>query len=537
VQEVSGVGTVVDKLRERAARDPDAPFVHCTGEWVSAAELAAVTDRVAAGLFALGIREGDRVALILPNRNEFLELYFALAKLGAIQVPLNYWLKGEFLRYQLNDSGARVLIADAPGVSSAVPIVQGTAVERIVHVDALDPTVSVAAIAYQEVRACTTGFDEPEHRDSAVQSILYTSGTTGAAKGCMLPYGYYAAAGIALGQAELVIPGDTVFTAFPLFHAGGQAISLTAALMNDAAVHYEPEFSASQFMPRAAAAGATMLWGVGPMGMAILATPETPADRDNVLRLAAFVPMPPAQQAVFEERFGVPFTSEMYGQTECQPVTASPPSGPRSRGSLGLPAPHLEVRVVDDDDRSVAPGEVGEIVLRPREPNAMFCGYWGKPEASVEAARNYWHHTGDLGVADADGFITFVDRKKDALRRRGENVSSFELEAAIAKHPAVAQCAVCAVPSPLGEDDIKACLVLVPDGRAEPPSPEELFEYFKSSVPYFAIPRYVEIRDSLPLTAATGRVMKHVLRDEGVTDATWDFEQLTLVVPKAERRG
>ena len=529
------MGNVVDKLRERAGRDPDGRCVHCTGEWMSAAELDAVSDRVAAGLFALGVRAGERVALILPNRNEMLELYFALAKLGAIQVPLNYWLKGEFLRYQLSDSGARVLIADGPGVSAAAPVLAGTCVETVVHVDdGLPSEIAVERVAYAEARDCAGGFDEPVRGDSDVQSILYTSGTTGAAKGCMLPYGYYAAAGVALGEAELVIPGDTVFTAFPLFHAGGQAISLMAALMNDAAVHYEPEFSASQFMPRAAAAGATMLWGVGPMGMAILATPPSEQDRDNVLRLAAFVPMPPAQQLVFEERFGVPFTSEMYGQTECQPVTVSPPSGRRSRGSLGLPAPHLDVRVVDDHDRAVAPGEVGEIVLRPREANAMFCGYWGKPEASLEAARNYWHHTGDLGVADADGFITFVDRKKDALRRRGENVSSFELEAAIVKHPAVAQCAVCAVPSPLGEDDIKACIVLGADAA---PSPGELFDFFKSSLPYFAIPRYVEIRDALPLTAATGRVMKHVLRDEGVTEATWDFEELALVVPKAERRG
>jgi crotonobetaine/carnitine-CoA ligase len=530
------VGNVVDKLRRRAGRDPDAPCVHCTGAWRSAAELDAVSGRVAAGLFELGVREGDRVALILPNRNEMLELFFALAKLGAIQVPLNYWLKGEFLRYQLNDSGARVLIADAAGVSAAAPLLAGTEVERLVHVDPLDAE-AVASVSYSELRACTATLDEPEHRDSAVQSILYTSGTTGAAKGCMLPYGYYAAAGIALGAAGLVIPGDTVFTAFPLFHAGGQAISLTASLMNDAAVHYEPEFSASQFMPRAAAAGATMLWGVGPMGMAILATPESPADRDNVLRLAAFVPMPPTQQLVFEQRFGVPFTSEMYGQTECQPVTVSPPSGPRSRASLGLAAPHVEVRVVDDEDRPVAPGEAGEIVVRPREPNAMFCGYWNKPEATVEAGRNYWHHTGDLGVPDQDGFITFVDRKNDALRRRGENVSSFELEAAISSHPAVVQCAVCAVPSPLGEDDIKACIVLAANSPAADPSPEELFDFFKASLPYFAIPRYVEIRESLPLTAATGRVMKHVLRDEGVTAAAWDFERLGLVVPKAERRG
>lgn len=526
---------VTEILADRAARAPDAPFVKCGGDWLSNAELDSISDRVAAGLASIGATSGDRVAYIAPNRQEILEFFFAGAKLGVIHVMLNYWLKGEFLRYQLADSGARILVVDELGYQAAAGVLEGTPVEQIVLLDeATDVAPETRSVPYADLRTSpgprpdvAIGLGDP-------LAIMYTSGTTGVSKGCVLPHGYYTAAGRELGGAGLVVPGDRVLTAFPLFHAGGQSIALMAALANDAAICFEPQFSASQFMPRARAERATMLWGVGPMGMAILAQPPTPTDRDHQLRLAAWVPMSPQAQLEFEERFGVPVTAEMYGQTECQPITLSAVTGVRNRLSAGSPAPHLEVRVVDDNDQDVAVGEPGEIVVRAREPYAMFSGYWGKPEATVEASRNLWHHTGDLGTVDEAGCITFVDRKKDAMRRRGENVSSFELEAAISRHPAVVRAAVIPVPSPLGEDDIKACLV-VDEGHA--PTPEELFAFFKEHLPYFAIPRYVQIRDSLPTTAATDRVQKHVLREEGIGHDAWDFEELGLVVSQAERRG
>jgi crotonobetaine/carnitine-CoA ligase len=246
--------------------------------------------------------------------------------------------------------------------------------------------------------------------------------------------------------------------------------------------------------------------------------------------------MPVDSQAEFERRFGTPVTGELYGQTECLGITLSP-VGPdptqRKRGTIGRSSPALEVKLVDDDDVEVPPGTVGEIVVRPRDPDATYSGYWRNSDATVAAWSNLWHHTGDSARADADGFYTFVDRKKDCLRRRGENVSSFELEGAIATHPSISQVAVCGVPSPLGEDDIKACIVWT---RAEPPSPDELFTFFRDSLPYFAIPRYVELRAALPVTEATGRVKKHVLRAEGITPSTWDLEEFGFSVTRAERR-
>jgi crotonobetaine/carnitine-CoA ligase len=190
------------------------------------------------------------------------------------------------------------------------------------------------------------------------------------------------------------------------------------------------------------------------------------------------------------------------------------------------------VRLFDEGDHEVALGEIGEICVRPLIPNAIYQGYWRKPEETLEAWRNLWHHTGDYGRADADGFISFVDRKKDALRRRGENVSSVEVERAIVAHPKIAEVAVHSIPSPMTEDDIKACLVLAP---GESVTPEELFEHFKGALPYFAIPRYVEVLPELPKNA-TLRVMKHLLRARGVTSATWDLASLGLTVAPTERR-
>jgi crotonobetaine/carnitine-CoA ligase len=206
---------------------------------------------------------------------------------------------------------------------------------------------------------------------------------------------------------------------------------------------------------------------------------------------------------------------------------------PRRPGALGTPTDHVEVALVDADDHPVSVGEVGEIGVRPRHPDAMYAGYWGNPEATVKTWRNLWHHTGDLARSDADGNLSFVDRKKDAIRRRGENVSSVEVEVALRGHPSVASVAVYAVPSPLGEDDIMAAVVLAPGSELDP---GEVFRFCQANLPYFAIPRYLDVRPSLPLNAL-GRVMKHALRDEGVTATTWDFEALGLAVPREERRG
>lgn len=524
---------VGDLLRTRADAAGGSAYIKCGKDWVTLGELDLRSERIAGGLADIGVKRGDRVAILLPNSEELIGLIFGAAKVGAIQVPLNYWLKGAFLQYQLADCGASVLVTDRAGFDSAAPLLGGTGVDRVVLLEPVDEPdgTSTTIVSFEEM--CGSGSSAPTVRLSPgdVLSLSYTSGTTGLPKGCMLSHGYYTAIPGTYRDAGFFVRGDRLFSAFPLFHMSGVMSFMSPLVIGGSAV-FDLAFSASTHMSRAAAEGATVLWGVGSMGLAILATPPAPSDPEPGFRLAMWVPMHPTKQIEFENRFNTPVTSELYGQTECSPTTISAVDGVRKRDSAGPAGSHVEVRIVDDHDFEVPTGEVGEIVVRPKEPYVMYSGYWGKGDATTETWRNLWHHTGDYGRADDDHFIYFVDRKKDALRRRGENVSSLELEMILMKHPSIATAAVCGVPSPLGEDDIKASIVWHAGAAA---SPEELFDYFKAVLPYFAIPRYVDVRDSLP-TTTIGKVMKNVLRDEGVTVSMWDFDALGLTVARSDRR-
>ena len=530
--------TVLELLDRRARERADQVFVACGEQRRTYRQAAEIAGRVAGGLGALGVSAGDRVALLVPNRMERIDLFFGCAGLGAVQVPINTFLKGEFLRHQLADCGAEMAVVDGPGLAALTPVLgELPRLKRVVLLDGGEeaaPAASVEVVPFDELAggAATTG-ERPAPAPDDLAAIVYTSGTTGLPKGCLLNQGYYVHIGAVWQAANELAADDVIYTAFPLFHLSGQALALMAALHRGATVVFEPEFSASRFMATAAEVGATVVMGVGAMAHAILATPPSPSDTAHRVRLASWIPLPEARQLEFENRFGTPVTAEGYGQTECAPVTFSRPSGPRRRSTAGQAAPWLDVRIVDGDDGEVTPGTVGEIVVRPREPDSLFQGYWGRPEGTLATFRNLWHHTGDYGRMDADGYLTFVDRKKDALRRRGENVSSMELEAAIVRHPGIAEAAVHAVPSAATEDDIKACVV--PDGPAELTA-EALFAFFSETLPYFAVPRYVEILPALPKNAL-GRVLKHELRAAGVTEATWDFEQLGLTVDRRQRRG
>ena len=526
---------VGDLLRAHARVTPAGRFVTCGVSELSFSALDTRTDAVAAGLVVAGVGKGDRVAIVSANRIEMIELFFALAKLGAVQVPLNAYLKGEFLRYQLADSQASTLIVDASAAAVVAPLLESLPELRLLVLldgaikDAVVPPVRVCAYA-ELATAASPPIVELQPAD--LMSIVYTSGTTGQPKGCMLSHGYYTRVARAMGEACELTVDDVLLTALPLFHGGARMMVLAAGLAHGLPVVVEPEFRARSFLARAAATGATIAFGVGAMGAALLATEPSAQDRAHRLRAMGLVPFPVESQRRFAERFGVEAWAEMFGQTECVPVTWSPLSGPRSRASCGRPGSDLEVALFDEDDRPVPLGTAGEICVRPGEPLAMFSGYWRNSEATVEAFRNLWHHTGDYGRADQDGFITFVDRKKDAVRRRGENVSTQELETAIALHPAIAEAAAHAVPSAATDDDIKVCLVLAHGAEV---TPAELFGFFKANLPYFAIPRYVEVVAALPKNAVS-RVMKHELRKRPMTDAVWDLQALGLTVARDERR-
>jgi carnitine-CoA ligase len=527
--------TIPARLEYWAQHDPDRPFLQCGADdspWLSYADVHLQSDALAGALAELGIVHGDRVAIVLPNRIEYLLAFFALAKLGAIHIPVNPYLKGDFLFHQLNDSGAKALIGDTPA---------------LVHVDAmrdrlpaLNVVVSVdderasdsGLLSFRQLLAAGRRAPAVSISQSDLVAVMYTSGTTGMPKGCCLSHGYYTSMLWPWYQNDWLREGDRTLTAMPLFHIGGQGIALMPVLMAGNSIVYLEQFSASGFISAARKSSATVAFGVGPMGMAVLASAESAADREHALRLGVFVPMPPDAQRRLATRFGIDVISETYGQTECQPVTGSPITRDISKSaSMGKPVESLDVALHDDDGRPVPVGEVGEIVIRPRERDVMFAGYWNNPAATVEASRDLWHHTGDLARADDDGYLYFVDRKKDAMRRRGENISSTEVESALSRHPKIAAVAVHAVPSALGEDDVKA-VVVCEDGQTF--GPEELHEFFRSTLPYFAVPRYVDFVAELPMTP-TGRVQKHLLRAKD-NSAAWDFEQLGLSIDKVDRR-
>jgi crotonobetaine/carnitine-CoA ligase len=525
--------TIDPYLLRAALERPDDPFVMCGGPWLTFAQVDDMVDRVACGLHRLGVGKGDRVAMILPTREETIGAMFGCFRIGAVEVPLNYYLKGEFLRYQLNDCGANVLITDDAGYRAAEPLLDQVGIEHVVLVDPIPSDAKLAGrtrlLHYSELIETSGALAVDDITQHDLCAIIYTSGTTGYPKGCMLSHGYFTVAAHEFGR-QLIEPGDRIFGVNPLFHNSGQIWMVMNALVSGVSVCIEPVFKASEFMRRASEVEATVVLTLGSMAMAILAQPESPEDTHRRFRPAMVIPMTPGKQKEFERRFNTPVSNKCFGQTEFQPGTLGPFD--ENTHTAGIPVPYLDMKVVDDMDHPVPTGEVGEIVVRPLEPDVMFAGYWNAPDATVEAFRNLWYHTGDYGVIDERGHLTFIDRKKDALRRRGENVSSFELEAAIMRNPKISMVGVCAVPSALAEDDIKACIVCHDDQTV---TPDELFEYFKNNLPYFMIPRYVEVRASLPLTV-TGRVRKAVLREEGLTADTWDLETMGLVVAKSDRR-
>jgi len=529
---VSGLPTLVDVL-DRSAEDSGAvEFLACGDQRRTLAELSDRSRRLAGGLLELGLQAGDRVAVLAENSVEYVELLFACQRLNLIFVPLNSYLRGEFLSQQLEDAGPAAVVVDPLGHDSLREVADRWTRHVVV--------VGVSEGAHDAVRFDDLLLHEPvtgparaARADTA--AILYTSGTTGEPKGCMVPHGQFVRAATPyLQDAGYIVRGDLVLTPSPMFHIGFLIGNLAPALLVGARIHHVPRFSASSFLRTAREIGATKIYSLGPVGMLLLAQPPSAADAaPHGIRLAVLPGLSADGQREFQARFGIPVNAESYGQTECSVICVAGEGDERRRGSVGRPIDGVDLRIVDDDDVPLAAGEVGEIVLRPRRPFAMFTGYWGKPEATLATWRNLWHHTGDLARQDEDGTVWLVDRKKDFIRRRAENVSSVQVEEAIMKHPAVRQVSVHAVPGEFSDDDIKACIVLAQNGR---PPMDDLFRFFKRTLPYFAIPRYVEFMDSLPANAV-GRVRKEDLRRRGVTTSTWDLEALGLTVSRAERRG
>ncbi len=520
--------TIEGVLAGRLEADPDGPFLDVVGTTLTAREVDTAAARLAAGLRELGVQPGDRVASLLDNGAAAVITLFAAGKLGAVSVPINTAYKGDFLHHQLADSGASAMIVQQD-LADRVAAVSGTLdALRAVVVEA-DPAAGPAPAFPATVSAdWATILREADPiagpapvRPADLATFIYTAGTTGPSKGCMLSHNYVVSLADQIARTWGRRSEDVLWTPLPMFHLNAVACAVVGTLLLGGRAAISRKFSVSQFWPEIARTGATIASLLGTL-TALIAQDERdhPDAAGTTLRLVAAAPMPLDIAAAFKERWNVDTFSAGYGVTEASLISSLPAGAVNPPGAAGQPNDvEFDVRIFDDDDNEVAKGTVGEIVCRPRRPHVMFEGYWGRPEATLAVSRNWWFHTGDFGRID-DGFLYFVDRKKDYLRRRGENISSFEMEKIFFGHPDVVDVAVHAVPSPIGEDDLKVTAVLQPGATL---TEEALCRWAAERVPYFAIPRYVEFRSELPRNPV-GRVLKYQLRDEGATPATWDAE-------------
>ena len=365
-------------------------------------------------------------------------------------------------------------------------------------------------------------------RPSDLATFIYTGGTTGPSKGCMLSHAYHGTLSRQIGVCWRRTEDDVVWTPLPLFHFNAIVTAVLGPLLYGGRAAIYRRFSVSNFWSEMNRVGATVTSTLGTMAYLLandIERPEQPRsgapEANTSLRLIGAAPLPVEIDQALRQRFGVDTFSGAYGVTEASLVSWQPPGVENRPNAAGvINDEFFDVRIFDDDDGEQPRGTDGEIVLRPKRPHTMFEGYWGRPDATVETSRNWWYHTGDIGRIDDDGYLFFVDRKADYLRRRGENISSFEVERIVVQHPALADVAVHAVPSELTEDDLKITATVREDGSV---TEEELFRWCIEELPYFALPCYIELRAELP-RSPVGRVLKRDLRDEAKTDAWWDAE-------------
>lgn len=507
-------------LRAQAQAIPDRPYLAAGGRTYTFGEADAIARSLARGLSARGVREGDRVMLLLPNCAEFVFAWYACSLLGAAVVPVNTGLRGFMLDALVADAGVAGLVVHerlldalhgmAPELRSAIPWVAVAGAAERPHAEAGHP----AAFDFREL-ALGTGPDPeiaPDYR--RIQVVSYTSGTTGPPKGVMIPNAQCFSSACTFMTMTAMTADDVLYAPLPLFHGLSSRMGVVPALVLGARVHLDEKFSASGYWQRAAACGATLGLVVHAVAPLMKAQPPGPWDRAHSVRAIFNC----AHDEAFEARFGVRMVRG-FSMTETSFLICTP--YPQRRvGSIGRAHPDWELRLVDDRDQPVPAGATGELVARPRRPYIWMQGYLNKAQATVDAWRNLWFHTGDMLRQDDDGYFYFVDRKKDRIRRRGENVSSADIEFAVGSHAAVAECVALAHPGANDEDDIRVVAVLKPGADIEPAA---LHAWLQARLPKFMWPRYIEFAQGLPRTG-TDKVEKQKLQQQGLAADAWDAE-------------
>ncbi|MBP6900549.1 MAG: ATP-dependent acyl-CoA ligase [Burkholderiaceae bacterium] len=487
-----------------------------------------VAQRAAARAGALrdaGIARGDRVALMSGNRAEFLEAFLGCGWAGAVSVPINTASMGPQIGYFLANSRAVLLVIEAQYLARLdIADLKATGLRAIWVLGDAGGRSAIDGVPVLAWPAATRELEPEPARPGDPLAILYTSGTTGPSKGVLCSHAQYFWWGLNSLRVLGVRDDDVLCTTLPLFHINALNTFAQAALAGCQVV-FLPRFSASGFWPAMRDSGATVVYLLGAMVPILLAQPAGPGELDHRVRIGLGPGVPGAAADAFHERTGVRLL-EGYGSTETNFVIATAADSPR-RGVMGWLQAGFDARVVDPDDVELPDGQAGELLLRATEPFAFCSGYFGMPDKTVEAWRNLWFHTGDRVVREPDGAFRFIDRIKDAIRRRGENISSFEVEQVLQAHPAVATVAVYPVGSELAEDEVMAAVIATPGETADPAA---LAAWCAERLPYFSVPRYIDVVTELPRTE-NGKIQKYKLRERGVTPTTWERPQ----APRAPR--
>jgi crotonobetaine/carnitine-CoA ligase len=507
-------------LERHARTRPDQTFAAFEGgeRWTFAETLEQVVT-LAGNLHELGVRQHDHVVLVLPTCPLALRIMFAANYLGAVYVPVNPALKGSQLEHVLHNAGAKIAIVHDSVLDRVLAAAPST-LTTVVHSsdDSVSPRGNATMLGVSTITKSSAPPPAPPKpiQPYDTQSIIYTSGTTGRSKGVLSSY-MHALSCVGPDAWNCLTPDDRQMVHMPLFHIGGAFIA-TASLCVGSSIGVVSHFRTEAFWDQVRELEITSAFLLGAMATFLLKQPPSPKDRDHGLRMVFIVPLGQSGTP-FRERFGVDVIT-LFNMTEiCTPLISR--ANPVKDNICGRPRAGVEVRLVDEHDCLVEDGAVGQLILRTEAPWALNHGYNANPQATADAWRNGWFHTGDAFFRDADGDYHFVDRLKDAIRRRGENISSYEIEVELLSHPAVREAAAIPVPSEHSEDEVMIVLATAAGATIEP---EDVIRHLQPRVAHHMIPRYVRVIDELPKTP-TAKVEKHVLRTEGITADTWDRER------------
>ena len=503
-------------LERQAARYGDKPLITSPERSISYAEAPDIAARSAGRLAAAGLKAGDRIVAFMSNSMDFIELWFGAAWLGAALAPVNTAFRGAQLRHALHLLNPALIVTEQNLlVYLDEPDLMPPSCTRVRVTEHNGNAGASRRLKAEPAPAPGAAPDAHAAQPGDTVAILLTSGTSGPSKGVICSHAQFFWWGKLTGEALEVSSDDVLFTVLPFFHTNALN-TIWQALLAGASYTFERRFSASRFWAQAQQAGATVTYLLGAMVHILMKQPEGTADRAHQVR-ACLSPATPANLVEqFRQRFGV-HCVDGYGSTETNLVMANTIGG-YAPGSMGRVVPGFEVRIVDENDCEVADGAPGELLVRHSEPFSMAGGYFDNPEATARAWRNLWFHTGDRVRRDEQGLYHYLDRITDAIRRRGENISSWEVEQALLAHPQVKNAAVIGVPAEVGEEDVMAFIIARDDAR---PEPAALSRFLQDRLAGFAIPRYLEFVDELPMTE-NGKVKKYLLRQTGVSPQTWD---------------